>query len=138
MLATCVCGAVSVRIDDLPTHINDCNCTLCRKSGGAWGYFAAQSVGIEGPTTSVTRRDMERPAVELHFCGECGTTTHWALTDAYKAEHPDADTMGMNMRLFDPDKLAGVELRFPDGKNWTRPRPSMRRDPVVIGPGFRW
>jgi len=27
--------------------------------------------------------------------------------------------MGVNMRLFDEDKLSGVELRFPDGKNWS-------------------
>jgi hypothetical protein len=27
--------------------------------------------------------------------------------------------MGVNMRLFETDMLAGIELRFPNGKDWT-------------------
>jgi len=26
--------------------------------------------------------------------------------------------MGVNMRLFESDLLAGIELRFPNGKDW--------------------
>lgn len=30
----------------------------------------------------------------------------------------NSDTMGVNMRLFDEVDLKGIEVRFPDGKNW--------------------
>ena len=138
MRATCLCGAVSVTLSAPPEYINDCNCTLCRKAGGAWGYYSGAQVAIEGATKSYTRTDLDDPAIELHFCPHCSTVTHWTTTPAYQAAHPDMDRVGVNMRLFDPDTLGGVELRFPDGKNWTEERPLPRRDPVTIGPGFRW
>ncbi|MBX2814132.1 MAG: hypothetical protein KTR25_20150, partial [Myxococcales bacterium] len=36
----------------------------------------------------------------------------------YKAKNPGANRMGINMYLFADSELSGVELRFPDGKNW--------------------
>ena len=38
MTGTCLCGAVTVTVDDRPDYIHDCNCSLCRKAGAAWGY----------------------------------------------------------------------------------------------------
>jgi hypothetical protein len=139
MRARCICGAVTVRLGDKPTYINDCNCTLCRKSGAAWGYFPAAAVTIEGDTKGVTRNDMEAPAVEVHFCPRCGAATHWELTQAYTADHPQADRVGVNMKLFDPATLAGIELRFPDGLGWSGDdAPRYRRDASTIATGFSW
>ena len=50
MTGHCLCGAVSVTIDEKPDYINDCNCSLCRKSGGAWGYFDPSIVKTSGET----------------------------------------------------------------------------------------
>lgn len=29
------------------------------------------------------------------------------------------DLMGVNMRLFAPDRLSGLRLSFPDGRHWS-------------------
>lgn len=138
MHAECLCGAVRVTIAARPDYINDCNCTLCRKSGGVWGYFPGADVRVEGETAGMVRPDMDEPAVEMRFCPKCGSTTHWVLTRSYQAAHPDTDRVGVNMRLFDPGALIGAELRFPDGLNWTQVTPRQRRSPLRIGPDFRW
>jgi hypothetical protein len=54
---TCLCGAVSVTVDTRPEFINDCNCSLCRKAGAAWGYYPSSSVTTSGNTVPFVRRD---------------------------------------------------------------------------------
>jgi hypothetical protein len=45
--------------------------------------------------------------------------------------------MGLSMRLFDSDDLEGVELRFPDGKNWFgKTEFGFRRPSVILGKSY--
>jgi hypothetical protein len=115
--ASCHCGAVTVRIAMRPDYINECNCSLCSSHGVWWGYFPPTEVKVTGDTKVYRRVDRDEPAVEIHFCGTCGCTTHWTLLPAFH-EKVGEDRMGVNMRLFDNDVLTGIELRFPDGKGW--------------------
>ena len=117
--ASCHCGRVQLRIAHQPEFMNDCNCSLCGKAGAIWGYYAADEVEVVGETQGYSRSDYPNPAVRIHFCGNCGVTTHWTLTESFAAENPnEAGRMGINMRLFDDAAKAGVELRFPDGAAW--------------------
>jgi hypothetical protein len=109
----CHCGAVTLKLVGKPDYLNDCNCSLCAKHGVLWGYFEPEDVMIVGNTAAYTRSDREQPTVRVHFCSICGCTTHWTPTP-----HIPQDMMGANMRLFDPAELAGIELRFPNGRDW--------------------
>jgi hypothetical protein len=43
------------------------------------------------------------------------------------------DVMGVNMRLFDPARLSGLQLVFPDGRNWSGEGPWVHaRDAEVM------
>jgi hypothetical protein len=114
---SCLCGAVRLRLAKRPDFVHECNCTLCAKTGARWGYFHPSEVAAEGETRGYSRDDKAAPNAELHFCPACGTTTHFVLTDAAKAKFGDTMT-GVNMALAPPDALAGIELRFPDGRAW--------------------
>lgn len=139
MTSKCACGAVSVTIDAKPEFINDCNCSLCRKTGGAWGYFPSALVTTTGKTVSFVRRDRETPGVEIHSCATCAATTHFVLTKSFREQNPNADQAGVNMRLFDPDDLEGVEVRYPNGKDWAGEGPfGYRRDPLTISGQSPW
>jgi hypothetical protein len=113
MKGSCHCGAVTLKLASRPDYLNDCNCSLCSKHGVLWGYFATDDVVIVGETAAYTRADREQPAVRLHFCSICGCSTHWT-----PMPHIPQDRMGANMRLFNSAGLAGVELRFPNGRDW--------------------
>ena len=135
--AGCHCGNVNVTISQPPNFMHDCNCSLCRKSGGIWGYFEPRNVEIVGETSNYVRNDYSQPAVEIHFCGNCGSTTHWVLTDEHIQNSGQNEQMGVNMQLFDSADLDGVELRFPDGKNWFgHSKFGFRRPSVILGEGF--
>ena len=110
---SCHCGAVQITLSQKPGYVNLCDCSLCLKSGGAWGYFTGEQVTVEGATHGYRREDYETPAVEMRFCPTCGTTTHWVLT-----EHYEGDRVGVNMRIFDPAECAGIEARTLDGRGW--------------------
>lgn len=119
-----------------PEFMQDCDCSLCRNSGGVWGYYNPADVEIEGATSGYARKDYPEPAVDIRFCKKCGAATHWILTKDYAAKIGANNQMGVNMRLFDSSDLEGVELRFPDGKNWFgRGEFGFRRPSVILGQG---
>lgn len=131
--ASCHCQSVCISVATKPEYINDCNCSFCANSGAIWGYYDSSQVAIIGETISYCRSDRENPAVQIHSCKTCHATTHWTLTDGYKAQNKDADTMGVNMRLWDEGLLSGVELRFPDGKAWDGVSEyGYRKDSVIL------
>lgn len=139
MTGTCLCGAVGVTIDAKPDFIHDCNCTLCRKSGGAWGYFSASQVLVKGATSRVKRTDKPDPAAEVHSCPACSATTHFTMAEAFTERHGPVDMVGVNMRLFSSPDLEGVEVRFPNGQNWSGAGAfDYRRPPVTVKGDIGW
>lgn len=118
MTLTCFCGCVNVTTPGKPAFVHACNCDLCRKAGARWGYFDPADVEVTGQTTSYRRRDKYEPGVDVHFCPSCGSTTHFRLTEVAVSKHGDV-MMGVNAGLADEHALAGVELRYPDGKKWS-------------------
>ena len=129
---TCLCGAVRLCLAKRPDFVHECNCTLCAKSGARWGYFHPSEVAVAGETRGYSRDDKAAPNAELRFCPTCGTTTHFVLTDAAKTKFGDAMT-GVNMGLAAPEDLAGIELRYPDGRAWSGEGPfGYVRDPRVL------
>jgi hypothetical protein len=130
---SCHCGRVGLEIARRPDHINECNCTLCRKTGARWGYFDPALVNVRGATRSYRRRDKDEPGAEIHFCGACGTTTHFTLTPEAVAKFGTGLT-GVNLRLADESDLAGIELRYPDGYAWSGAGPfGYVREARIIG-----
>ena len=109
--ASCHCGAVKLEILSEPAEVTDCNCSICRRYGVLWAYYAPAHVSFiatEGATQSYLWGDK---SIEFHRCRNCGCVTHWA------AANRPADRMGVNARLMAPEVLAAAHLRRLDGAN---------------------
>jgi hypothetical protein len=117
MKLSCLCGQLRVETAKRPDYVNECNCTLCAKTGAQWAYFHPDEVTVTGEARGYSRADKDAPNAEIRFCETCGATTHFVLTEGAVAKHGNT-MMGVNMRLADASDLAGVELRFPDGRAW--------------------
>lgn len=115
---SCLCGQIRIATEKRPDYIHECNCTLCTKSGARWAYYHPSEVGVEGVTNTYSRQDKDDPAAEIHFCPTCGATTHFTLTESAVSKFGNS-MMGVNMWLADKKDLAGVELRYPDGRAWS-------------------
>lgn len=114
----CLCRRVGIEVAQRPDFVHACNCALCSTSGARWSYFHPADVRVEGITRQYCREDKEDPAAEIHFCATCGSTTHFTLTGSAIAKFGNVQ-VGVNMRLADERDLAGVELRYPDGRAWS-------------------
>lgn len=107
LLATCHCGAVSIRLPKAPAEVTHCNCTLCRRYGVLWAYYAIADVVIEskGPTDTYGWNGRH---VDFHRCANCGCLTHWF------PRRSGRESLGINARLLDPKLLAAAEMRYKD------------------------
>lgn len=114
---SCHCGQLRVRTGKRPDYIHECNCSLCGKTGARWGYFHPSEVSVEGEAAGYCRQDKDDPGARMQFCARCGTTTHFVLTESAAARFGNV-VLGVNMRLADEGDLAGIELRYPDGRAW--------------------
>ena len=130
---SCHCGQVRLTVQKRPDFINECNCSLCRKSGARWAYFHPSDVNVEGATKTYCRNDKPDPAAAMQFCANCGSTTHFTLTLSAQARFGNTQ-MGINVALADERELAGIELRYPDGKSWSGQGDfSYVREPRILG-----
>lgn len=106
---SCHCGAVTWRFDRMPESATTCNCTVCRRYGTMWAYdWEGEAIHVDGPTKAYVRGR----EIEFHFCPDCGCVAFW------RAREPNAAgrrRIAVNLRLADPDAVAGVPIDHFDG-----------------------
>jgi len=105
---SCHCGAVTLEVAEAPTQVTSCNCSICRRLGTLWAYYAPAQVTITGATATYRWGDK---SIDFHHCASCGCTTHWSPLPN-RGNH---DRMGINGRLLAPDVLAAARVRRLDG-----------------------
>ena len=130
---SCLCGQIRISLQKRPDFINECNCTLCSKTGARWAYFHPSEVSVEGHIAGYRRGDKEEPNAQVQFCPTCGSTTHFVLTEIAVSKFGNS-LMGVNMWLANAADLSGIELRYPDGQSWSGEGDfSFVREPRLLG-----
>jgi hypothetical protein len=107
--SSCHCGTVKLEILSAPQEVTDCNCSICRRYGVLWAYYAPAHVRIiaaEGATEAYLWGER---SIEFHHCRNCGCVTHWVPVDK------QVDRMGVNASLMTPEVLAAARPRRLDG-----------------------
>ena len=110
--ATCHCGSVQIQVPEAPAELTNCNCSLCRRLGGLWGYYRPDEVGVADPEGRLVGYVQGDATLTTWHCGQCGSTSHWSPRD------PAYERMGVNLRLFDPAIWEPLPRRFIDGASW--------------------
>lgn len=105
--ATCHCGSIILAATIAPTEVTECTCSICRRYGVLWAYYALSEVTISGGLTDQYLWDDR--SIRFHRCKNCGCVTHWWPED------PSTDRMGINARLMDLDTLRSARVRHLDG-----------------------
>ncbi len=111
----CHCGAVTVTLPATPEKATRCNCTLCRRVGAVWAYYAFGTVVITGHPEHTVEYIQGDKTLRTIRCKTCGVATHWEpLPPEPGARH------GVNLNNFDPKLLELVAVRRFDGADtWT-------------------
>ncbi len=96
-----------------PGSITACNCTLCRRYGALWAYdYEGGRILLTGATRTFTRVGKTDPALEIHFCPTCGCLLAWR---GLRLEEDGRRRMAVNIRLADPEPVAGLPIDHFDG-----------------------
>ena len=108
---SCHCGAVRIEVDKPAGEVKECNCSICRRTGGILAYYSPKEVRVSGATDIYMWGDRD---LEFHRCKVCGNFTHWSAVDK------TVERMGVNARLMPPGFLSGVRiLQFDGADTWT-------------------
>ena len=107
--ASCHCGKVTLELEAAPEQVTSCNCSICRRHAGLWGYYEPAKVKITARKGAIVRYIWGDKCLRLCRCATCGCITHWEL-----AKHP-RNRMGINFRNFDPSVIATTRIRRFDG-----------------------
>ncbi|MES2126500.1 MAG: GFA family protein [Pseudomonadota bacterium] len=112
---SCHCGAVHLEIPGPPPFLLNCNCSLCRRLGGLWGYFPVGAVQVTGHPEHTDGYIWGDKTLRTVRCRHCGCVTHWEpLTVTPEAK------MGVNIRMFAPEQIGDVRIRRFDGaESWS-------------------
>ena len=109
----CLCGAIGWTFSGEIPDATMCNCTACRRYGVLWAYdYEGERIRVSGRSTSYTRKDTTKPALEILFCPVCGCVMCW------RGLGPGPDgrrRIAVNLRLTEPDAIAHLPIDHFDG-----------------------
>ena len=107
---SCHCGAVKLRLPEIPEKGTRCNCSICRRLGSVWAYYQFGTVHIEGHPENTEDYIQGDRTLRTIRCKTCGCTTHWEPLDPER--HPQH---GVNLNNFHPTLIEQVNVRRFDG-----------------------
>ncbi len=92
LTGSCHCGAVEIQVDRKPRRLTSCNCSICRRQAGLWGYYDKGKVMIVARKGTLDRYVWGDKCLALYRCATCGCvtpgcpsiarSTGWASTSA--------------------------------------------------------
>jgi hypothetical protein len=106
---SCHCGAITLVLRETPADVAECNCSLCRRTGGLWHHTVPAMVTTAGTGVAYRQGDC---MLDTWHCATCGCTTHWTPVD------PDYPRMAVNLRMFEPELWQSLPRRFIDGASY--------------------
>lgn len=107
---SCHCGAVRLVLPAAPDEALSCNCSLCRRSGGIWAFYAFGTVTVHGHPEHTEDYIWGDRTLRNVRCRTCVVVTHWEPLDPKPgARH------GVNLRNFEPALVEALVIRRFDG-----------------------
>jgi hypothetical protein len=115
---SCHCGQTQFEVNEAPTGVTRCTCSLCAKRGALWAYYTPAQFRLTSAPENVATYLWGSRTVKHHFCASCGCGTYSESPD-WSTGKPDFDNpkVGVNARLFDDLDLDAVPVTVIDGKN---------------------
>jgi hypothetical protein len=109
LTGSCHCGAVKIQVARKPQRLTSCNCSICRRHAGLWGYYDRSKVKVVARKRALHRYAWGDKYLWLYRCAACGCVTHWQPISSAK------NRMGVNFRNFEPSVIESTLIRRFDG-----------------------
>ncbi|KAI0202280.1 glutathione-dependent formaldehyde-activating enzyme [Astrocystis sublimbata] len=134
---SCHCGAVTLAlkapaITKTTQGFLECNCSICQRYGGVWGYFPHGQYSFQG-LENCTQYFFNKKIAVKSFCKTCGVVIYSRaipLTDEELATHDEATrgyyqtaklVTALNLRVIDGLDVKELSTNQFDGYNAVKP-----------------
>ena len=108
--ASCHCGNIKLKVEQLPETVTRCNCSICHRLGAEWAYFKPDEVLISHKNIASKTYAWGDKFIDFHHCPDCGCATHYTST-----EKCDSERVAINSRMFDYALIKDILVRKFDG-----------------------
>lgn len=108
---SCHCGNIKLNINELPSSVTSCNCSICNRIGALWAYYNLDQVKIVCEDGASMRYLWGEKTMEYHRCAICGCTTHYTTT-----ENDGNRLIAVNFRMAHDIDIGAIPVRVFDGK----------------------
>ncbi|MCE9679820.1 aldehyde-activating protein [Shewanella sp. AS1] len=127
----CHCGNVQLSISRLTDTATCCNCSICQRYAGLWGYLTEAEVTVTVGEHGLDNYEQGDRFLSVKRCKHCGCVTHYVCTERYKqiATEGKGDRLAVNYNMFPREQLADIKILYLDGadtweyldEGWTIP-----------------
>jgi hypothetical protein len=109
----CHCGAVNWTFRGEIPDATICNCTACRRYGVLWAYgYDGDEIVVEDTGNVISRYICGSRSLSFNFCSTCGNIVSWRSLEP----RPNGRIrIAVNLRLAEPEDVAGIPLQCFDG-----------------------
>jgi hypothetical protein len=112
----CHCRRVRYEIFAAPElELLDCNCSLCARSGYLHLIVAKDRFRLLSGADDLVEYTFGTHTAKHRFCRHCGVKSFYV-----PRSHPDG--YSVNARCLDPSKIASMNVRPFDGRDWEKAR----------------
>lgn len=129
---TCLCKAVQLGVARRPRQVTQCNCSVCRRYGTLWAYYRRSAVSITAPRGALEHYSVRTGGLKFVRCRECGCVICWDGPGKQGDQR-----MGVNTRLLDHAKMAGVPVKVLDGDQTWRVLDRYVKPEIWISPSHK-
>ena len=110
--SSCHCGAVTLETEVSPEVVTECNCSICRRLGARWAYYAREQVRVTSAPGDLGVYLWGDREIEFYHCMNCGCLTHYEDVDKAPGSR-----IAVNARTLPPKSIEGVTIRHFDGRS---------------------
>lgn len=105
---TCHCKALRLTFPPLREPALECLCSICRRYGALWAYYAPNEVSIEG-TDAIEGYIWGRGRLCFNRCKHCGCMTHYSVV------RDTEPRVAVNCRMMEREEYEALECEQSDG-----------------------
>lgn len=107
----CHCGRVAFEVEGSPSVVEDCNCSLCGRTGFLHWRIEPEQLHMLTPWESLSVYVWGTGRARHYFCPVCGISP-------LRNPRSDPSKININVRCLEGIDLSTLEIEHFDGTNW--------------------
>ena len=109
--SSCHCGAVDLEIDQPPTEVTECNCSICTKKAYLHWIVERGAFRLLTPSDNIAAYSFNTKVAKHLFCPNCGVASFYI-------PRSDPERLDVNVRCLEGVNVSKLEHDNFDGRHW--------------------